>query len=102
MLITPAIFATWLQTPAFRDAVLGLFAERMADLTALVDAVAFHRLDQRLAAALLGRGRDLALTHQALADELGTVREVISRVIKKLEFEGLVKQHQQGIEILVW
>ena len=53
----------WLETPAFRNEVLGLFAERMADLTSLVDAVAFHRLDRRLAAALLGHGSQLSLTH---------------------------------------
>ena len=56
LLIPPDMFTRWLETPAFRNEVLGLFAERMADLTGLIDAVAFQRLDQRLAAALLGRG----------------------------------------------
>ena len=50
LLIPPPIFNQWIATPAFRDNVLGLFAERMADLTGLIDAVAFHKLDQRLAA----------------------------------------------------
>lgn len=63
MLIAPAIFARWLDEPLFRQEVLGLFAERMADLTALVDAVAFRRLDQRLAGALLGHGPTLHTTH---------------------------------------
>ncbi|HPL79086.1 MAG TPA: Crp/Fnr family transcriptional regulator, partial [Burkholderiaceae bacterium] len=53
LLIPPPIFNQWLETPAFRNEVLGLFAERMADLTGLIDAVAFRKLDQRLAAALL-------------------------------------------------
>ena len=53
VLLPPPLFSSWLALPAFREAVLGLFAERMADLTALVDAVAFRRLDQRLAAACL-------------------------------------------------
>src|ERR1035437_10252972 len=69
MVIAPDLFNTWLETPRFRNEVLGLFAERMADLTALVDAVAFQKLDRRLAAALLGRGPQLHITHQALADE---------------------------------
>ncbi|HOS86529.1 MAG TPA: Crp/Fnr family transcriptional regulator, partial [Burkholderiaceae bacterium] len=73
LLIPPPIFNQWLETPAFRNEVLGLFAERMADLTGLIDAVAFRKLDQRLAAALLGRGQDIGITHQQLADELGTV-----------------------------
>jgi CRP/FNR family transcriptional regulator len=90
MLIPADIFQRWLETPAFRNEVLGLFAERMADLTSLVDAVAFHKLDQRLAAALLGRGQQLAVTHQALADELGTVREIVTRLLRRFEREGWV------------
>lgn len=99
LLIAPATFAQWLQVPAFRDGVLGLFAERMADLTGLIDAVAFHKLDQRLAAALLGRGPDLALTHQALADELGTVREIITRLLRRFERDGWVALARERIHI---
>jgi len=100
LLISPTTFGLWLQSPPFRDAVLGLFAERMADLTGLIDAVAFHRLDQRLAAALLGRGRDLVLTHQTLADELGTVREIVTRLLKRFEREGWVALSREHIHIL--
>jgi CRP/FNR family transcriptional regulator len=100
ILIPPEIFRTWLDTPDFRDLVLGLFAERMADLTALVDAVAFQRLDQRLAAALLGRGQELAITHQALAQELGTVREIVTRLLRRFEREGWVELARERIRIL--
>jgi CRP/FNR family transcriptional regulator len=100
ILIAPEIFRAWLATPNFRDLVLGLFAERMADLTALVDAVAFQRLDQRLAAALLGRGPELALTHQALAQELGTVREIVTRLLRRFEREGWVELSRERIRIL--
>ena len=99
LLIPPDVFNRWLETPAFRNEVLGLFAERMADLTGLIDAVAFQRLDQRLAAALLGRGTQLALTHQALADELGTVREIISRLLRRFEREGWVSLSRERIQI---
>ncbi len=99
MLIPPAIFNQWLATPSFRDEVLGLFAERMADLTGLIDAVAFHKLDQRLAAALLGRGQDLVLTHQTLADELGTVREIVTRLLRRFEREGWVTLARERIHI---
>jgi CRP/FNR family transcriptional regulator, anaerobic regulatory protein len=99
LLIPPGIFNQWLATPSFRDNVLGLFAERMADLTGLIDAVAFHKLDQRLAAALLGRGQDLALTHQTLADELGTVREIITRLLRRFEREGWVTLAREHIHI---
>ena len=99
LLIPPPLFNRWLETPAFRDEVLGLFAERMADLTGLIDAVAFRKLDQRLAAALLGRGQDLSITHQQLADELGTVREIITRLLRRFEREGWVRLGRERIHI---
>lgn len=99
LLIPPPVFTQWLEIPAFRNDVLSLFADRMADLAGLVDAVAFHRLDQRLAAALLGRGPDLTLTHQALADELGTVREIITRLLRRFAREGWVELSRERIHI---
>jgi CRP/FNR family transcriptional regulator, anaerobic regulatory protein len=99
LLIPPPVFNQWLETPAFRDEVLGLFAERMADLTGLINALAFHKLDQRLAGALLGRGPDLAITHQALADELGTVREIVTRLLRRFEREGWVELSREHIRI---
>ncbi|MCW2310975.1 Crp/Fnr family transcriptional regulator [Rhodoferax antarcticus] len=100
LLIRPDLFKQWIDTPAFRNDVLGLFAERMSDLTALVDAVAFHKLDRRLAAALLGRGQQLALTHQALADELGTVREMVTRLLHRFERDGWVTLGREQITIV--
>ena len=100
LLIPPSVFNQWLETPAFRNEVLGLFAERMADLTGLIDAVAFRKLDQRLAAALLGRGHDIAITHQQLADELGTVREIVTRLLRRFEREGWVRLAREHIHIL--
>ncbi len=100
MLIKPDLFKRWIETPAFRNDVLGLFAERMADLTGLIDAVAFHKLDRRLAAALLGRGQQLNLTHQALADELGTVREIVTRLLRRFEREGWVVLGREQIQIV--
>lgn len=100
VLLPPPLFSRWLALPAFREAVLGLFAERMADLTALVDAVAFRRLDQRLAAALLGRGHDVPVTHQALADELGTVREIVTRLLHRFERDGWITLSREHIHII--
>jgi CRP/FNR family transcriptional regulator len=100
MLITPDLFRRWLETPAFRNNVLGLFAERMADLTSLIDAVAFHKLDRRLAAALLGRGQQVNVTHQVLADELGTVREIVTRLLRRFEREGWVSLGREQIQIV--
>lgn len=100
VLIPPTVFAQWLDEPLFRQEVLGMFAQRMADLTTLVDAVAFHRLDQRLAATLLGHGQDLKTTHQALADELGTVREIVTRLLRRFEREGWIELSREHIRIL--
>jgi CRP/FNR family transcriptional regulator len=100
LLIPPPIFNQWLEAPAFRNEVLGLFAERMADLTGLIDAVAFRKLDQRLAAALLGRGQDIGITHQQLADELGTVREIVTRLLRRFEREGWVELAREHIHII--
>ena len=99
ILVPPDVFLRWLETPGFRSEVLGLFAARMADLTSLIDAVAFQRLDRRLAAALLGHGQKLGVTHQALADELGTVREIITRLLRRFEREGWVSLGREQIEI---
>lgn len=98
-LLAPAAFRTALVEPTFRDFVLGLFASRMADLTALIDAVAFQRLDSRLAGALLGHGQQLRATHQALADELGTVREIVTRLLHRFERDGLVELSRECITI---
>lgn len=98
-LLSPADFQAALNEPGFRDFVLGLFAARMADLTALIEAVAFQRLDSRLAGALLGHGTQLHVTHQALADELGTVREIVTRLLHRFERDGLIELSRECITI---
>lgn len=99
-LLPSALFDELMATPAFREFVFKLFAERMADLMALVEEVAFRKLDQRLAALLLGRGQTLHRTHQQLADELGSVREMVSRLLKGFAEQGLVRLGREQIEIL--
>ena len=84
----------------FRDFVFHLFADRIAELMQLVEEVAFHRLDQRLARLLLARGDDIQSTHQALADELGSVREIVSRLLKGFAADGLVSLGREHIALL--
>lgn len=84
----------------FRDFVFHLFADRIAELMLLVEEVAFHRLDQRLARLLLARGDDIQSTHQALADELGSVREIVSRLLKGFAADGLVSLGREHIALL--
>lgn len=98
-IIPPERFEALLATPSFRSEILALFAQRMADLTSLVDAIAFRRLDQRLANALLGHGPIWMTTHQAIAEQLGTVREMITRLLKRFENAGWVVLSRERIEI---
>ena len=99
VLLSPAGFERWVAYPAFRRYVFGIFADRLADLMALAEAVAFQRLDQRLASALLGHGATLRLTHQALADELGTAREIVTRLLKRFEQQGWLSLGRERIEL---
>jgi CRP/FNR family transcriptional regulator, anaerobic regulatory protein len=99
VLLPPPAFRQALGHEDFRDFVLGLFAARMAELTSLIEAVAFQRLDARLAGTLLGHGQQLHTTHQALADELGTVREIVTRLLRRFEREGLVELSRECITI---
>ncbi len=84
----------------FRTYVFSLFAERVSELMQLVEAVAFQRLDKRLATLLLGKGRVIRTTHQGLAEELGSVREIVSRLLKGFADQGLVALERERIEIL--
>lgn len=100
VLLTPDGFEQFSAYREFRRYVFGVFADRLADLMALVEAVAFQRLDQRLAGLLLGHGGSLNRTHQQLADELGTVREIVSRLLARFERAGWVALGRERIEIL--
>lgn len=84
----------------FRALVFNHFADRVADLMQLVEEVAFGPLDQRLAAYLVARAPRLEATHQQIADELGTVREVISRRLKQLEQAGVVRLERGQVQVI--
>jgi CRP/FNR family transcriptional regulator len=98
-LLSAPDFQIAMADPTFRNFVLGLFALRMTDLTTLIEAVAFQRLDSRLAATLLGHGQQVRATHQALADELGTVREIVTRLLHRFERDGWVELSRECITI---
>jgi CRP/FNR family transcriptional regulator len=100
LLLSPPLFDRWTAHQPFRELVFAVFSDRLTDLMALIDAIAFQRLDQRLAHHLLGHGRQVHTTHQALADELGTVREIITRILKRFEASGCVKLGRERIEVL--
>lgn len=83
--------------PAFRTFMFRLYGERIADLMGLVEAVAFQKLDQRLARLLVERGPRVGATHQSLADELGVAREMVSRVLRSFADRGLIEQQREAV-----
>jgi CRP/FNR family transcriptional regulator len=66
----------------------------------LVEEVTFHKLDQRLAAWLATRGPLILASHQDVAQELGSVREIVSRLLKQFEEQNLVRLGRERIEVL--
>lgn len=100
VVLSPAGFERCTAHEPFRRFVFSVFGERLADLMALAEAVAFQRLDQRLAAALLGHGHTVHATHQALADELGTVREIVTRLLRRFERAGWLVLARERIQLL--
>lgn len=103
LMLPPKLFDELMQASApFRRYVLASYGDRLADLMMLVEEVAFRRMDKRLAARLLERAPDgvLEATHQVLATELGTAREVVSRLLKEFERNGMVRLERGRIEIV--
>lgn len=88
------------ELPTFRIACHRLFSSRLADLMSLLGRVAFGTTAHRLAALLSQRGPCVEATHERLAAELGTSREVVSRALKQLERAGLVLAHRGWVEVV--
>jgi len=88
---------------AFRKLVFNSYGDRLAALISLVEEISFSKLDVRLAKFLLENSSvntPLITTHQALATELGSAREVISRQLKEFEKNGWVKLSRGKIQIM--
>lgn len=90
------------RSPEFRRFVFTAFSHRLTNLFRLIDDVAFARMDIRLASKLLelsGAGDTLTVTHQQLASELGTAREVISRQLNEFQRRGWVSAVRGSVTI---
>lgn len=89
------------ESRVFRRFVMQNYGALISDLIVLLDEVAFHSLDARLAKLLLEEpSAQVNRTHQQLAAELGTAREVVSRQLKRLEQKGWVSLGRGHVEIL--
>ena len=87
---------------ALRDFVFGLLSRRLAGVMELVEEVAFGRMDQRLMDYLVEKSENnnLETTHQKIASNLGTSREVVSRLLKDFERKQEVKLSRNSIRLL--
>lgn len=100
--LLPELLAAY---PRFSDFAVATYRNRFDQLLEAFDAVAFHRLDERLwqylqELSIARNSNTLRITHEEVARHLGTTREVVSRLIKQLERLGRVKTGRGQLELL--
>jgi len=101
--LIPTQTIQWLMTnsPAYREFKVAFCAQRLGQILQLVEELRFKRMDQRLLNWLFVQGREtIHTTHEQIATILGTSREVISRILKNLEKEGVVLLGRGYIKLL--
>lgn len=88
----------------WRNYTFRLVNQRLANVITVVEEVAFRRMDERIAEFLMSKIKDgnyeLTITHKQIADELGTHREVVSRILKDFEKDGFIQLARNKIKIL--
>ncbi|MGE0371100.1 MAG: Crp/Fnr family transcriptional regulator [Gammaproteobacteria bacterium] len=93
----------WMTEPAWCAFIFGLVSRRLADVISVLEDVAFQRMDARIAsyvARLADESPVLSVTHHEIAAELGTSREVVSRILKDFEHRGLVKVSRGELQVM--
>ncbi len=91
--------------PSFRRFVFASYQLRFDELIETIDSLAFTNMEERLVKYLLDTKQatgtfEIFKTHQQIATELSTSRVVVSRLLKKLEMDGIIEQHRNRVEIL--
>ena len=91
--------------PEWTDFIFNLYQKRFEELLEVVNSVAFQKVDARLLHLLKGKAdlyhtKELSVTHQQLADELGITREAASRVLKQMENDNLIQLSRNKISLL--
>lgn len=107
MMLIPADKAKeWVRKyPEWTDFIFNLYQKRFEELLEVVNSVAFQKIDTRLLHLIkqktqLYQSKEISVTHQQLADELGITREATSRVLKQMEKENLLILSRNKIELL--
>jgi CRP/FNR family transcriptional regulator len=104
VMLPAATFREWVRRyDLWRDFVFDLLSQRLSSVMAVVDEIAFRRMDARIASFLLARSRTqnpILVTHQEIAAELGSSREVISRLLQDFSEAGIIRSSRGEVEIL--
>lgn len=106
VMVPLSLMDKWMmQHRSWYEFVIGSYRSRFEEVLEVVDSIAFRAMDERLEFYLKRHKEacdclDLKLSHQEIATELNTSREVISRLLKKLEQRGALKLHRNHIELL--
>jgi CRP/FNR family transcriptional regulator len=99
VILPPEHFYNWVQQhQVVRDYVFRMMSQRILDMMSLIEEITFGKMDRRVAHFLVekftGEGtflRSIHITHEQIADELGTAREVVSRLLKEFERHGALE-----------
>jgi CRP/FNR family transcriptional regulator len=95
----------WMQYRDWRAFVMNTYARRFEELLETIDSIAFQRMDERIEHYLQTLAHDsgsslLTVSHQEIAQDLNTSREVISRLLKQMEKRGKLKLGRGKIELI--
>jgi CRP/FNR family transcriptional regulator len=91
-----------IKSPTYQEYIFSLFSIKFSSLTTLIEDIKFKKLDTRILEFLKMKNKKIIqITHEELANDLGTSRVVISRILKDLEHKNIIKLHRKKIELLV-
>lgn len=104
LLLPVPVFKKWLaENVKLQQFIYRTLSERLVSVMTLVEEIVFHRMDERVAELILEKGQErniLSITHDTIAMELGTAREVVSRIMKDFQRKGWVQLSRGKIEIV--
>lgn len=104
VMIMADTFRDWVRRyDLWQDFVFDLMSQRLAAVMTIVDEVVFQRMDQRVASLLLDKARKqnpIQITHREIAAELGSSREVISRLLDDIDRKSIIETGRGSIEVL--